>query len=294
MWLDYFLRHREVARLLLDRRADAEAKDIDGRTPLSWAVSEGHENLVRTLLDGGADIEARDNYGRTPLHFAVNKGLVQVAALLLSRGADIEATNTDGWTAVRQASSTGHQEMVQLLFDCGAEVHDDVLRSLHHHGVDIEVNGARSWAALRDGRHQSPVKLIPLQTCKICNNLEDRNEKDSSLDLRVNDIREKAENGCLSCALLRDGIALAFEHQRWGCLTLRSLSQHTSPMAVTLTAEGTTDSLDLEFYTNASKFCDIFLPLSVFYSFIHTIWWHDRMLSPVVRDAVSLACDRTS
>jgi ankyrin repeat protein len=41
--------HEAVARLLLDKGSDLEAKDKYGRTPLSWAAANGHEAVARLL-----------------------------------------------------------------------------------------------------------------------------------------------------------------------------------------------------------------------------------------------------
>lgn len=38
-----------VARLLLNSGANAQAKGKEGRTPLDWAVSEGHAALAELL-----------------------------------------------------------------------------------------------------------------------------------------------------------------------------------------------------------------------------------------------------
>jgi len=64
--------HVEVARLLLDNKADVNARDGLLRTPLMLAaqlpVPEYNSlELVRTLLDYGADPNLEDNRGRTAL-----------------------------------------------------------------------------------------------------------------------------------------------------------------------------------------------------------------------------------
>src|ERR1051326_6737121 len=48
-----------------------DLRDLDGRTPLSWAASRGHENVVRLLVSAGAAVNLRDNYGWTPLSYAI-------------------------------------------------------------------------------------------------------------------------------------------------------------------------------------------------------------------------------
>jgi ankyrin repeat protein len=35
--------HEAVVKLLLEKGAELESKDKDGRTPLSWAAENGHE-----------------------------------------------------------------------------------------------------------------------------------------------------------------------------------------------------------------------------------------------------------
>jgi ankyrin repeat protein len=62
--------HLEVVKLLLEKGADIEHKDNDGRTPLCVAAYNGHLEVVRLLLEKGADIEHKDNDGRIPFSLA--------------------------------------------------------------------------------------------------------------------------------------------------------------------------------------------------------------------------------
>ncbi|KAH7268708.1 hypothetical protein B0J15DRAFT_510518 [Fusarium solani] len=87
-----------------------DAKDSEGRTPLSYAAAEGHEAAVRLLLDRGAHTEAADKGGRTPLWWAVANGHEAVVRLLLDRGAHTDAADEDGQTPLLPScgcSSTG-------------------------------------------------------------------------------------------------------------------------------------------------------------------------------------------
>lgn len=56
-----------MARMLVDKGAEIETKDNDGRTPLSLAAADCNESVVRILLDRGANPNSEDNDGRTPL-----------------------------------------------------------------------------------------------------------------------------------------------------------------------------------------------------------------------------------
>ena len=44
-------------KLLIEKGAELDSKDNDGRTPLSHAVSRGHEAVVKLLIEKGAKQE---------------------------------------------------------------------------------------------------------------------------------------------------------------------------------------------------------------------------------------------
>lgn len=106
-------------QLLLDRGADVNLKESEGRTSLCWASESGHIEVVRLLLKKGADLEAADGYGWTPLHLALWSGHIEVVRLLLEEGADLEAGDEDGRTPLLLALESRHIEVVKLLFSSG-------------------------------------------------------------------------------------------------------------------------------------------------------------------------------
>lgn len=65
--------HREIAtaQLLLERRADIEAKDVSGFTALLLTVHWNDQETAHLLLERGADVEAKDERDRTALLEAV-------------------------------------------------------------------------------------------------------------------------------------------------------------------------------------------------------------------------------
>lgn len=96
-----------VARVLLEKGADVNAQDKDGRTALMFAGQTRQEDLVRVLINRGADVNAQDNSGFTPLMFAVDSTGINVVKLLLEHGARVDAKNNFGWTALMRAASCG-------------------------------------------------------------------------------------------------------------------------------------------------------------------------------------------
>ena len=61
-----------VAHYLIGTGADVNIPDVDGKTPLMWAVVGGDEALplVRELIAHGADLDAKDKDGTTVLSYA--------------------------------------------------------------------------------------------------------------------------------------------------------------------------------------------------------------------------------
>ncbi|KAJ4307503.1 Ankyrin repeat and FYVE domain-containing protein 1, partial [Fusarium piperis] len=54
----------------------------DGRTPLHYAALCRHAEVISLLLDKGANIEAQDSDGRTPLQGAAAAGQETIKELL--------------------------------------------------------------------------------------------------------------------------------------------------------------------------------------------------------------------
>ena len=72
--------------MLLVYRAEVNAKDKKGMTPLHWAEQEGHKGMTELLLAYRAEINAKDNNGWTPLHYAMAYGYKEAAQVLRQQG----------------------------------------------------------------------------------------------------------------------------------------------------------------------------------------------------------------
>jgi ankyrin repeat protein len=67
----------ETVRLLLAHRANPNARDLNGWTPLTYAVTAGRVEIVRILIAAGADVNARDDAGKNILAQAAQHPEVQ-------------------------------------------------------------------------------------------------------------------------------------------------------------------------------------------------------------------------
>jgi ankyrin repeat protein len=110
-----------LVRALIDKRADVNARQADGTTPLHWAVDRDQPDIVQMLIRAGANVKAANRYGATPLWLASVNGNAKTIAMLLEAGADPRSANNDGETALMVAARTGKTEAVSLLVARGAD-----------------------------------------------------------------------------------------------------------------------------------------------------------------------------
>ena len=84
---------------------DPNAKDIEGKTPLIFAVIGGCYNTTKLLIEHEADIKGSDLLGNDPLHYAVcsNGRSIRILKLLIENGASINIKDHDGYTALHRA-----------------------------------------------------------------------------------------------------------------------------------------------------------------------------------------------
>ena len=156
---------RDAAFAALDAGADVSATEVDGSSPLLWAVHHEHADLAERLLADGADPNQGNAYGATPMMEAATVGNADLIAMLLAAGADVESPNPEGQTALMAAARTGRVPAARLLVDAGAAVdaretwsqqtalmwaaaqgHSDMVALLIEAGADVDARAAvREW-----------------------------------------------------------------------------------------------------------------------------------------------------
>ena len=86
-----------------------------GATPIQSAAAAGHVKIVMLLLNNRADPNAREQSGCTPLHAAAQNGDMQMIRALLFSGGDLTARSIDGKMPVDLAIEAGHDDAAKLL-----------------------------------------------------------------------------------------------------------------------------------------------------------------------------------
>ena len=64
------VRHRELARALIGRGADARSANNWNDTPLHRAATQGYAEMCQLLLEAGADPDVEDWRNKTPADYA--------------------------------------------------------------------------------------------------------------------------------------------------------------------------------------------------------------------------------
>lgn len=121
----------EKVETSLQKGADPNSTDKEGRTALMVACQEGYIEIAKVLVENGADINAKDNQGLSPLLLASYTGNVELAKYLINKGADVHAINSTGGTSLILASHKGSVKLVELLLKHKATINKQVISGLN-------------------------------------------------------------------------------------------------------------------------------------------------------------------
>lgn len=112
-----------VARLSRGGSGGADSRDAEGNTLLHQAVYNDQAEVVRTLLAASkAQLDAPNDAGETPLLVACERGNLHIARMLLDAGADANRPLTNGTTPLHWAAQAGNRFLVEALLGAGAAI----------------------------------------------------------------------------------------------------------------------------------------------------------------------------
>ena len=118
-----YLDDLEMAKLLVQAKANVSATNRYGVKPLPLACQSGNREMVDLLLNAGADANTTLRGGESVLMTAARTGKPGPVKALLARGANVNAKERRGQTALMWAAAEGHAEVVELLTKAGADIH---------------------------------------------------------------------------------------------------------------------------------------------------------------------------
>ena len=132
------MKHLEVARLLVENRADIDYTGMPEGSPLMLAAFMGLLDFLRLFIESGANVNLAMPDGKeTALHMAAVTGNTGAARVLLESGADPNLRVASGastsmfdagarmWgeTPLHYAAAYGDEKMIQAMLRAGADPH---------------------------------------------------------------------------------------------------------------------------------------------------------------------------
>ena len=178
----------EKVRALLDSGLAADTPIDYGEnaeTPLMKAARSGTDEIARLLIARGANVNAKDGEQTTALEAAISREQVSMVALLLAAKADPNSVNKYMQSALSAAAAAGNLELTEMLLKAKAKPelpglvltpmmfaafagNGDLIRLLVRYGADVnyatkEYGQSALTSALTAGKPEIVALLIELK-----------------------------------------------------------------------------------------------------------------------------------
>lgn len=116
-------------RALIEAGASTSQRDLQGWTPLHYAVNRLHRpndsqiDAIEALLEvQGIVMNPVANDGSQPMWLAARHGSIPVLEMFASHGADLHSVDSSGFTLLMTAIQHRHIELARHLIDDGAKI----------------------------------------------------------------------------------------------------------------------------------------------------------------------------
>ncbi|KAL9564350.1 hypothetical protein ACKAV7_011541 [Fusarium commune] len=117
----YGMRERMRIKAPLLNKANINAQDLWGNTPLHSAVLFNRKSVVEILIERACDVKIANLEGRTPLHMAAALEETDILSLILETDTDIDAWDRAGQTPLYRVIISRNAEATQMLVKRGAK-----------------------------------------------------------------------------------------------------------------------------------------------------------------------------
>ncbi|UCM86429.1 MAG: ankyrin repeat domain-containing protein (plasmid) [Rickettsia endosymbiont of Culicoides impunctatus] len=112
----------EWTRLLIEKWANIDARDIKGNTALYYAIKKNDKEVTKLLIKYRADLNTHNYDGDSPIHLAVKNNNTEICKLLIDKGANVDAKDRKGNTPLIIATVVKNKELVNNFILHGADV----------------------------------------------------------------------------------------------------------------------------------------------------------------------------
>uniref|UniRef100_A0A182PQN1 NAD(+) ADP-ribosyltransferase n=1 Tax=Anopheles epiroticus TaxID=199890 RepID=A0A182PQN1_9DIPT len=164
--------HRAAKDGLLDvlreaTRSEANAKDVDGMTPVLWAAFEGHFDALKLLVARGGDPDKADQFGNTALHLAAAKGHMQCVDFLVQFGVNLYALDIDHHSAQDLAAINNRDKILRYLDAAAATLEATDRKKAHEYREQAKKKSekrAREFASRQqkiDREQDTSIRIRP-------------------------------------------------------------------------------------------------------------------------------------
>ena len=133
--------HIDLARGLLDRKANIHQGDSVGWDALIWASTNGHMPVLVLLISRGADVNARNNSGQTALALAAEYDRLPACLYLISQKADLLSVDNNGQSVLEDYGSWAHPPLAPAVL----EQRRALLQHAYDEGPHPNARWARRW-----------------------------------------------------------------------------------------------------------------------------------------------------
>jgi ankyrin len=180
-------RYLDIAKELIEKRAEVNMKNKNGASPLHLAVMEGHLDLTKVLLDAGARV--KDKEKNNAIHLATSTGQSEILKLVINKNkSKLNDQNADKNTPLHLALNLGNIDIIRILIDNGANINIK----------DNEGNTAVQLA-IKNGLEEIIILFLQSDICKIDN----KNKDDKGNTVLHLAIKENKDN--IAKLLIEDG-----------------------------------------------------------------------------------------